>query len=509
MTELLVSRGDTFPRSFLDTYRTSNKSARADELYDLKSSKSDELVLQTADVPMVGEICHGHSENLLDTAGCMSPTEGNFLDKDDVMTLPHRHRRRVPVYDKVDPEDSIRDIVSENDFYRFVLFKKHYDKYLHLAQKYEEARNIAYYLEEKYHEVKTERDDLVQQRENIAKRLESNESLVKEKEDEVFVQLERVVYLEEQCDKLKTEKEKCIQQKLHLEKERDRALKLLKEQAKDSEINRRKLEKARQEVITHMTKMKDEKEHLERENDQLKETLEAERKGMGRYISTLQRKRSIGDSDYFHRGINEIKLVAHHNAALSSQFQKAMRHLATCKRRKCSVCSYTKAAFSIPQNPKYERKLFSCLQTPFQEMRNMIKPPPSPISGEGESMSEWFRPLFNRSASPSECSSLSIPFAELAITFMDDASDSFSNCQEIDDKYKDDGISRTSQACASIRGFGSDSGFASDCCPDYKSNTTSKEKFHPKGTLDEADCAKLTRTKWTASFRKLINRIKK
>lgn len=37
---------------------------------------------------------------------------------------------------------------------RFVLFKKHYDKYLHLSQKYEEARNIAYYLEEKYHEVK-------------------------------------------------------------------------------------------------------------------------------------------------------------------------------------------------------------------------------------------------------------------------------------------------------------------------------------------------------------------
>lgn len=38
--------------------------------------------------------------------------------------------------------------------FRFVLFKKHYDKYLHLSQKYEEARNIAYYLEEKYHEIK-------------------------------------------------------------------------------------------------------------------------------------------------------------------------------------------------------------------------------------------------------------------------------------------------------------------------------------------------------------------
>lgn len=61
-----------------------------------------------------------------------------------------------------------------------------------------------------------------------------------------------------------------------------------------------------------------------------------------------------------------------------------------------------------------------------------------------------------------------------------------------------------------VVGFGSDSGFSSDACGEYKSNaTTPKEKFSPKGTLDEADCAKLTRTKWTASFRKLISRIKK
>lgn len=104
-------------------------------------------------------------------------------------------------------------------YFRFVLFKKHYDKYVHLSQKYEEARNIAYYLEEKYHEVKVswfgnisrslqifciqmERDDLIQQRNLLSKRLESNESLLREKEDEVFLQFERVVYLEEQCDKV-------------------------------------------------------------------------------------------------------------------------------------------------------------------------------------------------------------------------------------------------------------------------------------------------------------------
>lgn len=124
MTDLIVPRGDTFPRSFLDTYRASRTST---ELYnDLSSSKSDELVLQNpADIPAItsSEIHHGHSENLLESAGCVSPTEGDFLDKPEVAVLQPRgshHRRRVSVYDRVDPEDSIRDIVTENDFYRFV-----------------------------------------------------------------------------------------------------------------------------------------------------------------------------------------------------------------------------------------------------------------------------------------------------------------------------------------------------------------------------------------------------
>lgn len=47
-----------------------------------------------------------------------------------------------------------------------------------------------------------ERDDLIYQRDVLSKRLESNECLLKEKEDEVFLQFERVVYLEEQCDKV-------------------------------------------------------------------------------------------------------------------------------------------------------------------------------------------------------------------------------------------------------------------------------------------------------------------
>ncbi|KAL1117349.1 hypothetical protein AAG570_004675 [Ranatra chinensis] len=65
-----------------------------------------------------------------------------------------RTSQYLGLYDRVDPEDSIKDIISENDFYRFVLFKRHYEKYLNISRKYEEARNIAYYLEEKYHEIK-------------------------------------------------------------------------------------------------------------------------------------------------------------------------------------------------------------------------------------------------------------------------------------------------------------------------------------------------------------------
>lgn len=75
----------------------------------------------------------------------------------------------------------------------------------------------------------------------------------------------------------------------------------------------------------------------------------------------------------------------------------------------------------------FRKKLFSCLQTPFLEMKNLIRPPPSPIHGEGESLSEWFCDL--GAAEQSECSPWSIPssLAELAaISYMDDTSDTMS-----------------------------------------------------------------------------------
>lgn len=46
-------------------------------------------------------------------------------------------------------------------FRRYVLFKRHYDKYVDLAEKYKEAKNITYYLEERYHEIKVCRNVFV------------------------------------------------------------------------------------------------------------------------------------------------------------------------------------------------------------------------------------------------------------------------------------------------------------------------------------------------------------
>ncbi|KAL3283932.1 hypothetical protein HHI36_018100 [Cryptolaemus montrouzieri] len=479
MTELLVGRGDTFPRTFLDSFRCN----RSEPLYnELKASKSDELILQNpTDIPISCEIHHGRSENVLD-APIEEELNTSLQNSEVIRPNSCRKSKRISVYDKVDPEDSIRDIVSENDFYKFVLFKKHYDKYLLLSQKYEEAKNIAYYLEEKYHELKMERDELLSKKDELARRLESCESLIRDKEDEVFVQFERVLYLEEQCEKL-----------------------LL--QSKESEKTIKKLEAARHEIVQHMTKLRDEKECLERENDHLKETLEAERQGMKRYLSNLKKKKNEVDFAQKHTELDR-------SATLTSQFQKAVQHLATCKRKKCSVCSYTKSVYSKTSSNRHkEKKLLGCLQTPFLEMRNIIKPPPSPIHGEGASLSEWFCPLDNEDdddEDSSECCSLSIPFGEMGISYIDDSSDTLSSTFEHD---KPDRSSQLGAASSSMRGFESDSGFSSDVCTNYTIGvSTPREKFAPftpPATLDEAECAKLTRTKWTASFRKLIKKIRK
>lgn len=156
----------------------------------------------------------------------------------------------------------------------------------------------------------------------------------------------------------------------------------------------------------------------------------------------------------------QLQLVERPNGPLTSQYEKALQHLATCK--KCSVCTYAKATYrktgrkyeficlnynlgTNSQSINFSRKLLGCLQTPFLEMRNMIKPPPSPIHGEGESLSEWFCHL--NTPNHSECSSLSEPFGELAITYMDDASDTSSQCLRDHDDVS------SQAACNSTKGI--------------------------------------------------------
>ncbi|KAK3918824.1 Chaperone protein DnaK, partial [Frankliniella fusca] len=201
MSHILVSGTDTMPRgsayhrNCLDEYRPPMSTrCSASNSHDMKHSKSDDLVMQNSAVPtssstsaksksdnnsvcvVNGGISQSASDSgfsaslalsapvpvLLPKSECFSECDSEndvryqMLDTSRIRgkDLQRKSSHHVGIYDRVDPEDSIRDMISDNDFYKFVLFKTHYDKYLHLSKKYEEARNIAYYLEEKYHEIK-------------------------------------------------------------------------------------------------------------------------------------------------------------------------------------------------------------------------------------------------------------------------------------------------------------------------------------------------------------------
>lgn len=79
----------------------------------------------------------------------------------------------------------------------------------------------------------------------------------------------------------------------------------------------------------------------------MKERLEVERAGAGHCLMdlSLQKKRMSENVVGLEKEVSELKLAAKQTASLNSQLKKAMKHLATCKRKKCSVCMYTKASF--------------------------------------------------------------------------------------------------------------------------------------------------------------------
>ena len=148
MTDLLIqsvsSRGDTFPRRLLDGCRSSvvsRYSTGGDSLSsELKHSKSDDLVLQSKAV-IPPDICHTPYDSAITKTACVMceddlvstpvlPKARYFSDSEtdevrsnskisgdfsDVHQISNRH---VGLCDRVDPEDSIRDMITENDFYR-------------------------------------------------------------------------------------------------------------------------------------------------------------------------------------------------------------------------------------------------------------------------------------------------------------------------------------------------------------------------------------------------------
>lgn len=166
MTDLLIQTSpgsnEKF-RGFLDICRSSviprysldDKSPPQVSLGDLKHSKSDDLMLQSAPTSSEPEMKHGISDATMEIQkdACVvyeedimqpmsslssnnlpsyySDSETNVKSPEEIKSVlkitgdfgsdapqSRRTSQRFSIYDKIDPEDSIRDIISENDFYR-------------------------------------------------------------------------------------------------------------------------------------------------------------------------------------------------------------------------------------------------------------------------------------------------------------------------------------------------------------------------------------------------------
>ncbi|CAB3382630.1 Hypothetical predicted protein [Cloeon dipterum] len=151
----------------------------------------------------------------------------------------------------------------------------------------------------------------------------------------------------------------------------------MRAQAGQSEYQRRNLERARFDAIHQATVIAAEKELLEKENDRLRRELEEERQGIGNFLEDLseQKNRANQSVAVLEKELSELQVSSQQTAMLNSQFKKAMKHLATCKRKKCSVCSYTKATFGdYADRFRQQRKIFSCIQAPLEDLRQWIRP---------------------------------------------------------------------------------------------------------------------------------------
>ncbi|XP_076764449.1 uncharacterized protein LOC143431527 isoform X2 [Xylocopa sonorina] len=394
---------------------------------------------------------------------------------------------------------------------RFVLFKRHYDKYVALAAKYEEAKGIAYYLEERYHEVKAERDKLEETRRSLEKRLEGCEAELRSKEDELFLQLERSLRLEEEVERAKNERDSYIATRDRLERQREVALRRLQMQLTQNEITRQTLERARQDVVRQATVIRAERDALERENEVLKEKLRVEQGELGEE----RRRREEGVAALTRETIT-LRHAARHLRA-------ATLHATSCRRRRrCSVCLYARRTFAEIDDYRDDGNLFKCLQTPLQDLRT------------------WLRPSATSATPTSREQRTSSPLADREISFIDDSSvdssagrsndssnsTTSSNSASDDEAYPSTPVaeislsSANSSAPPTARAFSSDSGFSSEigdrrsrCYENGGSSTSSSSGKSRKiseslscSEPDEQSTAGFTRSRWTSSFRKLLGR---
>ncbi|CAB0005380.1 unnamed protein product [Nesidiocoris tenuis] len=260
--------------------------------------------------------------------------------------------------------------------------------------------------------------------------------------------------------------------------------------AEESEATRRRLERARNDIVRQVTAIAAEKDSLERENTRLKDALkDIEGKHHGRRFA-----RNLAGLE---KEVSDLKLVAKQSATLNSQLKKGMKHLASCRRRKCSVCAYTRATFGEYQNSRSGKQLLSCFHGNVGMDKKSRTYHPSRMFG-GSSSEDGGHLESGGGRSAPATPELSLRLSHLSLTspglrgnmsYIDEGS-SDSDC-EGDTRYA---ATVVSEASSAPHAFSSDSGFSSEIC-DPASLTPTKS---------------FTRaTKWTSSFRKLIRRVSK
>ncbi|XP_058793294.1 uncharacterized protein LOC131665433 isoform X2 [Phymastichus coffea] len=484
MTDLLIglSTSPTFSPKTEVVFRAPGGAGQLFRNSEMRHSRSEDLLgppTRTPSPPATILAAAASEDDLVAASALSAGASANSKPSYSLLTprppgSPHMNP------DRVDPEDSIRDIVTENDLYRFVLFKRHYDKYVALAARYEEARGLAYYLEERYHEVKAERDKLEETRQKLERRLEGCEAELKDKEEELFLQLERSLRLEDEVERTKQDREACIAARERLEREQESALRQLQMQAAQNEITRRSLERARQEVVRQATAIRAERDALERENEELKEKLRLEQDELGEE----RRRNEEGVAALTHEAAT-LRHAARHLRA-------AALHATSCRRRRrCSICLYARRTFQDVDDYR-DDKLFKCLQAPLQDLRT------------------WLRPATPAALPPLRTSS---PLERGVDGYIDDSDECSEDEAYSNNQHNEVSLSSTaSSAPPTARAFSSDSGFSSET-GDRRSRSyeCGSRKISESSNSEPGDAAiqrngTFVRSRWTSSFRKLLGR---